>query len=76
MLEITGDVLPIACFAVAGAFFAYSAGGHEVYAEQATSVTVRHHEEHLRNSNIIPAILFEGLATAQVLNIVRRKPRS
>lgn len=70
------EVAQIAAFAVAGTFFAFSAGGHEVLAEHATSATVMHDEEQSRNHNLIPAALMEVAAVASGINAVRRKSRS
>ena len=73
VLFASADVASLAAFAVAGACFAFSAGGHEVYAETAHTVEVKHHEKDLRNDNLIPAVLFEGLVVAKAISLARRK---
>ena len=74
--DISVDVVQFAGFAAAGACFAFSAGGHEVYAEQATTAVARHHQEDLRNDNLIPAVIFEGLVVAKGIATIRRKTRT
>lgn len=71
ILQSTG----LGLLAVAGACFAFAAGGHSVAAEQATSIEAQLEAEERRNSFLIPAALFEAAAIGGII-LQSRRPRS
>lgn len=78
MPEVLGkslNVVALGVFAVAGASFAFEAGGHEALAEASKSAAVHQQEIHERNIALRPAVGFEAVAVGSVIPLIYRRRR-